>query len=187
MVLCTPDGSATSLEIEAVLAISTRSQDRLRRSLSRRFSHCRQQRLRVGIVAKSLTQVDEPVHIARSKHEAGSQLKGILSQLMLPVAASFRPGTGLCVVRTQKMKKIRRLQFRRFVRFAVGIDEQGKSNAGCVTKFAGVVHVAQANGRQFSPSPREFALVLAQLRDMLAAENSTVVPQEHNDSGTRLP
>jgi hypothetical protein len=29
--------------------------------------------------------------------------------------------------------------------------------------------------------------VFAQLRDVLAAENSTVVPQENQDSGSRLP
>jgi hypothetical protein len=33
----------------------------------------------------------------------------------------------------------------------------------------------------------EFVFVFAQLRDMLAAEDSTVVPQEDNDGGIGLP
>jgi len=156
-------------------------------SLRRTFTHCRQKRFRVRIIAKGLTQVDKPVHVSRSKNEAGSQLERILSQLVLPVAGGFRPGTGLRVVRAQQMKKICRLQFRRFVRFAVGVDEQRKSDAGLFLERPGILHVAQANGRQFGSGLREFALVLAQLRDMLAAENSAIVPQEHHHGGTRLP
>jgi hypothetical protein len=131
--------------------------------------------------------VDKPVHVSWGKNEAGSELKRILSELVLLVAGSFRPRTGLRVVRAQKMKKICRLQFRSSVGFAVGIDEQRKSNTGCFSKLAGIVHIAQANSRERGSGLLEFALVLAQLRDVLAAENSTIVPQEHNHSGIALP
>jgi len=49
------------------------------------------------------------------------------------------------------------------------------------------VHVAEANGSQSRSGLREFGLVLAQLRDMLAAEDSAVVAKEDHHGGMALP
>jgi hypothetical protein len=49
------------------------------------------------------------------------------------------------------------------------------------------VHVTQANRRKVRAPLAEFPLVVAQLRNVLAAENSPVVPQKHDHSGNVGP
>jgi hypothetical protein len=49
------------------------------------------------------------------------------------------------------------------------------------------VHVPQANGGQSASRHGEFLLPLAQLRDKLAAEDSSIVAQEDQDRGSAFP
>jgi hypothetical protein len=49
------------------------------------------------------------------------------------------------------------------------------------------VHVAQANGGQSASCQGELLLLLAQLRDKLAAEDSPIVAQEDQDRGSAFP
>jgi hypothetical protein len=49
------------------------------------------------------------------------------------------------------------------------------------------VEIAEADRRDIRATRFDFALVLAQLRDMLAAEYSAIVAQENNDGQLRLP
>jgi len=70
---------------------------------------------------------------------------------------------------------------------STGVDQQGKVDAGSLAKHTGVVQVAQTDCGQGGSGLLELLLVLAQLRDMLAAENSAVVPKEDNHSGTFFP
>ncbi len=67
------------------------------------------------------------------------------------------------------------------------IDQQRKRDAGLLAKPAGIVHVAQSDRRQPGSGLLEFGFVFAQLRDMLAAEDSTVMPQKDDYGGTALP
>ena len=129
----------------------------------------------------------EPILIPRGKHETGAELKRIIPQAVLPMAGSLRPGPGGRVVFAQQMKQVCRVQLRRFVSPPLGIDEKRKRDAGLVLERPGILHVAQPDGGQFGSSLFEFVLVLAQLRDMLAAEDSPVVPQENHHRGTFLP
>ena len=48
------------------------------------------------------------------------------------------------------------------------------------------MHVAEADGGEGGPELPELVLVLAQLRDLLTAEDSAVVPQENNYGWTFL-
>ena len=147
----------------------------------------REQRFRFGVVAEGAADVDEQIAIAGSEDEARSELKRILTQAVLAVSGTLGAGARCGVVAAEEMEQVRRFQFSGAISGAIGIDQQRKRDAGLLPKQAGIVHVAQADGGQCRSRLLEFLLVCAQLRDMLTAENSTVVTQKHNDGGIRFP
>jgi hypothetical protein len=51
----------------------------------------------------------------------------------------------------------------------------------------GVSHIPQTDGGEACAFFEEFVLVIAQLRDMFPAEDSTVVPEKYDDGGTLGP
>jgi len=61
------------------------------------------------------------------------------------------------------------------------INKQRKCNAGLIPEELGIVPIAQADGRDADSSAVEFWLAFTQLRDMFAAEDSSVVPQKSYD------
>ena len=67
------------------------------------------------------------------------------------------------------------------------VDEQWKGDAGFFAKFAGILHVTQADGRQTRVLTLKCYLALAQLRDVLTAENSTVVAKKSYNAGPIHP
>jgi hypothetical protein len=131
--------------------------------------------------------VDEEIAIAGSEDEAGAELEWILAEPVLAMAGSL--GTGACfgVIPAEDVEQVAGFQFRGLVSGPLGIDQQRKRDAGLLAKQAGVSHVAQADGSQRGSGLFELVLVLAQLRDMLAAEDSAVVAQEDNYGGIPLP
>ena len=58
------------------------------------------------------------------------------------------------------------------------IDKQRKRDSRLFPEELGVVPIPQSNCRDAGPSAPEFCLVFAQLRDVLAAEDSAVVAQK---------
>src|ERR1051326_5205814 len=69
----------------------------------------------------------------------------------------------------------------------VFVDQQRKRDAGLFPENAGVVSIAQSDRREAGAGGLELALVFAQLRDMLAAEDSSIVAEECHHRGTLLP
>jgi hypothetical protein len=67
------------------------------------------------------------------------------------------------------------------------VDEQGKGDSGVRAKLLCVMPVAETDGSQRGAAILEFLFVGAQLRDVLAAENSTVMPQKNNHRGLSQP
>jgi len=131
--------------------------------------------------------VDEQIAIAGSEDEAGPELERIFSEAVLAVAC--RLGTRSCfgIVAAQQMKQVPRFQFRNSIGGPLGIDQQRERDTGFLAKQAGIIQVAQSNRRQPGSGLLKLVFVLAQLRDMLAAEDSAVVPQEDDYGGIRLP
>ena len=76
------------------------------------------------------------------------------------------------------MKQIGALQFGRATGAALHIDEERKQNARLFTKQARIVKIAHPNGREIRSTRLDLRFMLEQLRDVLAAEQSTEVPQE---------
>ena len=73
------------------------------------------------------------------------------------------------------------------IRLPLGINQKGEGDSSLMAKDLGVVCVAQADGGQPSAFIAECLFVVAQLRDVLAAENSSVVAKEGDHCGVIGP
>jgi len=89
------------------------------------------------------------------------------------------------IVFAQKVEQIRVLQLHRLVRFPLFVHQQRKRKAGLLTKSFSVGEVAEADGRNRRTALSNCLFVCAQLRDMFATEDSTVMAQEYDNR--RLP
>ena len=85
------------------------------------------------------------------------------------------------------MEKVGFAEVGEFVGLAVLVDEEGEVDAGFLLEEAGVIWVAQANGRKGGALFAEGLLMFAQLRNVLAAEDSAVVAEENEHGGMRFP
>jgi hypothetical protein len=122
--------------------------------------------------------VDEPVYIPRREYKTPTQLERILPQLNLLESLLFRTLPIRRVISPQQMKNVCLPQLRRFVRFPPVVDQQWERYTGLFAKHARVVRVAQPDRSQVRALLFKLSLMLAQLRGVLAAEDSTIVPQE---------
>lgn len=123
----------------------------------------------------------------RSEDVSSSELEGIFAEPVLAVSGALGAGARFRVLAAEKMKQVCGFQFRDLVSGASGIDQQRKRDPGLLAKQAGIVQITQADCGQGGSGLLDFGLVFAQLRDMLAAEDSTVVPQKNNDGWIPLP
>jgi hypothetical protein len=153
------------------------------RFLRDRLQHVR----RRGIVAKGLTHVDEEVFIARRKHKAAAELERIFSQAVLFVSGRLGAAAGLQIISTQEVEQRSVAQPDSFVGVAFVIDQKRELDTGFFAKEFGVARVAQSNGGQVGAFPLELFFEFAQLRDMLSAEDSTIVAKEDEHRWSALP
>jgi hypothetical protein len=84
------------------------------------------------------------------------------------------------VVLAHEMQQIRFAKLRDAVSLARFIDQQRKRDAGVLAKNPRVISVAQSDGCKRRAFVLEFLMMFAQLRDVLSAENSSIVPQEND-------
>lgn len=143
------------------------------------FSQRFQNRFRQGVIPKSLADVDDAVQITRSKNEGPAQLERIFAELVLAVATRFGAFARERVVLAEQVKERRFLQPHSPIGFTLFINKKGKSDSRLLPESAGVIHVSQPNGCEPCSPGFKFLFVLTQLRDVLTAENSTPVAEEH--------
>ena len=124
----------------------------------------------------------EAVHVARSEDETATQLEGIPSEFVLGMAGGFCAAAGLGIVASQEMKQVRALELHGGIGFALLVNEEREGDAGFFAESTSVEAVAEPDGGQVGAAIPESLFVRAQLRDMLAAEDSTIMAQE-NDHG----
>ena len=127
----------------------------------------------------------EAIHIAGAKDKTSTQLKGIFPEFVLRVPAGLGAGARRGVVLAKNVEQVRVLQFQRLISLAFFIYQQRKADAHLFAEGSGISAVAQPHRRQCGSALAERLFVGAQLRGVLAAEYSTVVPQE--DNHRRLP
>jgi hypothetical protein len=106
---------------------------------------------------------------------------------MLPMAGCLRARPGLRVVASKQMQKIRRLQAGGAIRKSLLVDQQRKRDSSLLAKQATVAHIAEPDGGEIGALGSELLLMIAQLRNMLAAEDSSVVTKENNHGGPTFP
>ena len=87
------------------------------------------------------------------------------------------------IVFAQKLEQIRALYLHRLVRLALLVYQQRKPNAYLPSKSLSVGEVAKTDGCNCRTALSKFFFVGAQLRDMVAAEDSTVMAQEYDNCG----
>ena len=118
------------------------------------------------------------VHVTWPENETPAKLKRIFSQWVLRMpgglGACARPG----IVLAQQVEQARVPQLQRLVGFAFFVHQQRKADSAFVAEGAGVGAIAKPYRGQASSAFSKCLFVRAQLRDLFAAENSTVVPQE---------
>ncbi len=131
--------------------------------------------------------MDKEILIPRRKHKAAAKLQRVFSQTVLPVAGGLSTTAGLHVVSAQQMEQGRVAQADSFIGQALVIDQKGKLDAGFFPKEPGITHITQPNHGQASAFRLELFFEFAQLRDVLAAEDSTVVAQEDQHRWSALP
>jgi hypothetical protein len=129
----------------------------------------------------------EEIDVAGTEDETAAELKRIRAQAMLPMAGCGRARPGFRVVASKKMQQVRRLEAGRAIREPLRIDQQRKRDSGLLAKQAGVAGVAKTDSGEIGALGAEFIFMIAQLRNMLAAEDSTVMAEEHDDGGSTFP
>src|SRR5258708_15816411 len=85
------------------------------------------------------------------------------------------------------MKQVRVAEISGFESLALLVYEKRELDAGFLTKEPGVVHVGQSDCGKLCSFGAKRCFMLAQLRDVLTAEDSAPVTQKNNDRRTLLP
>jgi hypothetical protein len=146
-----------------------------------------QQVFRAGVVAEGFTHVDKEVLVAGREYKAAAELQWVLAEPVLFVAGSLGAAAGLHVVTAQQVQQGSVAQANSFICHAFFVDQERELDPGFIAEEPGIAHVAQPDGRNVCAFLFEFFFECAQLRDMLAAKNSTVVAQKDQDSEPALP
>ena len=129
----------------------------------------------------------EAIDVAGAEDEGAAELKGVAAEFVLLVPGGGGAFAASEIVAAEEVENVGRLEVGDFVGLARLVDEEGEVDAGFLLKEAGVVGVSQANGGESGLFFAEGLLMFAQLRDMLAAEDSAVVAKENQDGGIVFP
>lgn len=148
-----------------------------------RFQHVRGR----GVVAKSFTHMDEKIFVPGRKHKAAAELQRIFAQPMLLVSRRLGPFARLQVVFAQKVEQGSVAQANGFIGFALVIDQKRELDSSFLAEELGIARIPQSNHGQMRAFLLELGFKFAQLRDVLSAEDSTVVPKEDHNGRSRFP
>ena len=131
--------------------------------------------------------MDEQIFVPGRKHKAAAELQRILAQAMLFVSCGLCPLACLQIVFAQQVKQGSMAQPNGFIGLAFVIDQQRKLDAGFFAEKPGIGGIAQSDYSEMSAFFLELGFEFAQLRDMLSAEDSTVVAKEDHYGRPTLP
>jgi len=106
---------------------------------------------------------------------------------VLAVARGAGASSGPGIIRPQKVKDIGFSETGGAIGEALLVYQQREVDAGFVTKEAGIGPVTQPDSGEICALLSESLLMVAQPRDVLAAEDSAVMAQEHENGGPLFP
>ena len=131
--------------------------------------------------------MDESIDVSWSEHKTATQLEGILSQLLLREPLFLRLLAVGKIVGPQQVKNVCFTKLRSAICLSLVVDKQRKSDPGFVAENLRVVCIPQPDRGQVRASLLELPLMLAQLRGVLPAEDSTIMAQENEDRRSGRP
>ena len=131
--------------------------------------------------------MDKKVLVAGREDKATAELQWVLAEPVLFVAGSLGAAAGLHVVTAQQVQQGSVAQADSFVGLAFVVDEKRELDTRFLAKEFRIAGIAQSHNSETCAFLLEFFFGCAQLRNMLAAKNSTIVAQEHQDSRAALP
>src|SRR5207247_2258094 len=147
----------------------------------------RQQRLGRRVVAERLAHVREAIDVPRAEDEAAAELERMLPEAMLAVSGLPGPGTGDGVVAAEEVEERGAPQAGGAVGQALLVHQQREGDPCLLAEGARVGAVPEPHRGEPRPGRAKLVLVRAQLRDVLAAEDSAVVAQEDEHPRPGLP
>ena len=127
------------------------------------------------------------VAIPGSEDKTPAQLERVLAQCFLADARRFGALAARRVVATKQMEDICFAQICRAMRLAVLIHKQRKSDSELFAELPREIHSSQTDRDDVCAPGRNLLLVVTQLRDMLAAEDSAPMPQKDDHRRLALP
>jgi hypothetical protein len=133
-----------------------------------------------SIITKRLTDVHETIHIPRPENKTRAELKRILAEFVLVVSRRIGAFSGDGILASQQMKQRGLLQFSCAISFHLRIHKKGKCDACLFAENPRIAQITQPDRREICAARLDFLLVLAQLRDVLAAKHSAVVAQKND-------
>ena len=129
----------------------------------------------------------EAIDVAGAEDEGAAELKGVAAEFVLLVPGGGGAFAASGIVTAEEVENVGGFQAGDFVRLAVFVDQQGKFDLCFFLEDTGVVGIAEADSGESGLFFAEGLLMFAQLRDMLAAEDSAVVAKENQDGGIVFP
>jgi|SRR5580704_5801491 hypothetical protein len=106
---------------------------------------------------------------------------------MLMMACCTRTFSRCGIFASQKMQKVSGLQFRSAIGLAGFINQQREGDARFFTEQPSVIAVAESNRGKRGTLVPERLLMFAQLRDVLAAKDSSVVAEKNQHGRLSVP
>jgi hypothetical protein len=131
--------------------------------------------------------VRETVDIPRSQDEAAAELKRVLSEPPLAVTGARSAAARGAILPTEQVEQAGRRQTGRAIRASLRIHQERERYARRVAELPRRLGVAQSNGRHHRSSLPNHRFMIAQLRDVLAAEYSAIVAEENDHRWPFLP
>jgi len=131
--------------------------------------------------------VGEAIDVGRRENKTPAELKGILAKFVLTMPCRLRAIAALEIVAASQVQQIGGTQVRDGVSLALFVNQQGKRDSGFFAENPRIVSVAKPDGGQRRALIQKSLLVFAQLRDVLAAKNSAIVPQKNDHGRLVLP
>jgi len=131
--------------------------------------------------------VGEAVDVGRRKNKTPAELKGVLAKFVLTMPGRLRAIAALEIVAASQVQQISGTQVGDGVSLALFVDQQGERYSGFFAENPRIVSVAKPDGGQQHSLIQKGLLVFAQLRDVLAAKNSAIVPEKNDHGRLVLP
>ena len=131
--------------------------------------------------------MDEQVFVPGSKYKTAAKLQRIFSQAMLLVSCCLCAFARLQIVFAQKVEQCSVAQANGFIGFALVINQKRELDTGLLAEELCIAGITQSDHGQMGAFLLELSFKFAQLRDVLSAEDSTVMPKENHNRRSALP